>query len=143
YYQPDRSQERKTLERVALTLVGLSREQMEDVLKALDKAASQPDGNKSAKELADAHARHIEIMQTLRELLAAYSKVSTLDQLAEKFDKLARAQLELSLTSSKILKDLQDGGIYGLSRQRDQEFTVLEVEQGNLRKDVKDLLAKA
>src|SRR5262249_2209130 len=70
YYQSDKVQQRKTLERVATTLVALSHEQMEEVLKALDRAASEDDPERSAKELKEAHNRHLEIMLTLRTLLA-------------------------------------------------------------------------
>jgi hypothetical protein len=153
YYQPDKAQERQALERVATTLVGLSRDQMEEVLRALDKAALEPDAAKSAKELDVAHARHVEIMQTLRELLSEYGKVNSLDQLADKLDRLSRAQLELSLQSTKLLKDLDDPNqdpyrfsnmaANALTRSRNQEFMQLNVEQKDLRKDLKDILAKA
>jgi hypothetical protein len=153
YYQPDKTQQHKTLEKVAHTLVSLSREQMEEVLKALDKAAAAGEGDKSAKELEEAHGRHVEIMQSLRELLAEHYRVNSLDQLAEKLDKLARSQLELALHITKIYEELDDrfnpgaGGIGGqtlaATRARNQEFLQLDVEQGNLHKELKDALAKA
>ncbi len=105
YYQPDQAGQRKSLERIAVTLMALSREQMEDVLRRLDKAAAEPDADKSAKEMEAAHTRHVEIMQTLRALLAEYETVNTLDQIADKLDKLARTELELALQSSKLIQD--------------------------------------
>jgi len=108
FYQPDKTAQRKTLERVAGTLASLSREQMEDVLRRLDAAAAEPDPNKSAKELEAAHTRHVEIMQSLRGLLAEYENLSTLDLIAEKLDKLAKTELELSLQTNSMLKDPQD-----------------------------------
>ena len=159
YYQPDKGQQRKTLERVATTLVNLSREQMEDVLKRLDKAAAEADPEKSASELKEAHDRHIEIMQTLRALLAQYATVNTLDQIAEKLDKMAKSELELSLQSAKLAKDLEErpnmyqqggfGGGFGKGGKSfqgiltNQDLKQLEAEQGNLRDDLGKLLKKA
>src|SRR5262249_43762298 len=108
YYQPDQASQRKTLERVATTLAGLSRSQMAEVLQARDRAAPEGDPAKSAKELEEAHARHVEIMTTLKSLLAQYEYLQTLEQVADKVDKLARSQLELALQSTKFLKDYED-----------------------------------
>src|SRR5882762_4615245 len=147
YYQPDQANQRKTLERVATTLSGLSRSQMEEVLKALDKAAGEPDAAKSAKELEDAHARHVEIMTTLKSLLAEYEYLQTLDQVAEKIDKLAKAQLELALQGTKLIKDNEDRNNPDLTpaqrsqlllamRNRSQELKQLSAEQKSLQQDV-------
>jgi Domain of unknown function (DUF4175) len=158
YYQPDKVQQRKTLERVATTLVSLSREQMEEVLKSLDRAAAEPDPEKSAKELKEAHNRHIEIMLTLRELLAQYQTVSTIDQLADKLDKLAKTELELALQSTKLMKDMEEhpnqyqpnfGGGFGKGGKGfqgimfNQDLRQLETEQSNLHGDFGKLLQKA
>jgi len=160
YYQPDKAQERKTLERVAHTLVTLSREQMEEVLKRLDRAAAETDAEKSAQELKEAHDRHVEIMQTLRTLLAQYETVNNLDQIADKLDKLAKTELELALQSTKLAKDLEErpniyqgfGGGFGKGGRGpnfspglmvNQDLKQLETEQNNLRDDFGKLLKKA
>jgi hypothetical protein len=158
YYQPDKTQQRKTLERVATTLVGLSREQMEEVLKRLDKAAVETDPEKTTKELKEAHDRHLEIMQSLRALLAQYEIVNTLDQLAEKIDKLSKSELELALQSAKYAKDIEEqpnrfqqgfGGGFGKGGKGfqgimvNQDLKQLEAEQSNLVDDFGKLLKKA
>jgi hypothetical protein len=158
YYQPDKAHERKTLERVATTLVSLSREQMEEVLKGLDRASIAPNPEMSAKELKDAHDRHVEIMQTLRSLMAQYEIVNNLEQIADKFDKLAKSELELSLQSNKLGKDIEErpnmyqqgfGGGFGKGGKGfqgimfNQDLKQLETEQNNLRDDFGKLLKKA
>jgi hypothetical protein len=160
YYQPDQVQQRKSLERIAGVLIGLSREQMEDVLRRLDKAAAEPNPDVSAKEMAAAHARHVEIMQILRALMAEYENVSTLDQIADKLDKLARNELELSLQSNKLIQDIDSplasrGGAFGgfggkkggqgalsPAQLRNQNMKQLAAEQINLQKDLDGLLKK-
>jgi hypothetical protein len=154
YYQPDKNAQHKTLERVASTLAGLSRSQMEEVLKGLDKAAAQTDPAKSSKELQEAHDRHVEIMTALRGLLAEFDKVQTLDEAADKLDKLARTQLELALQTVKVGKDQQDMSNPNLTvvqrrellrsvTARSQVMKQLTAEQKNMQKDLGSLLTKA
>ena len=156
YYQPDKAAQRSALDNVAKTLSGLSREQMDDILKRLDKAATEPDAVKSANEIEKAHTRHLEVMVTLRELLAQYAMLNSLDQLAERLDKLARSELDLALVSSKFVKDDKEGlpnydtgfrgkGGGGLSPQqvRNLEYRQLSVEQNNIREDFDKLLKKS
>jgi hypothetical protein len=154
YYQPDKNSQHKTLERIAHTLAGLSRAQMEAVLKGLDKAAAEPDADKSSQELQAAHERHIEIMTTLRGLLAEFERVRTLDEAADKIDKLAKAQLELALQTVRIGKDQQDLSnpnlnlaqrreILRTATSRYQIMKQLGAEQKGLQKDLAGLLTKA
>jgi len=153
YYQPDAASQRKTLERVAGTLSGLSREQMDLVLRGLEKAAAEPDAAKSAKELEEAHARHVEIMTTLKTLLAEYENLQTLDAVAEKLDKLAKSELELALLTTKYAKDIDDrqngdltlqqrSALTAAMRFRQQEMKQLVAEQKSLKADLESLLTK-
>src|SRR2546421_13111358 len=56
YYQLDQNAERKLLHEVAVTLSGLSRKQMNDVLARLDAAAKTPDANTADEELQTGYA---------------------------------------------------------------------------------------
>jgi hypothetical protein len=109
YYQLDKSAERQMLQEVATALGGLSREQMTAVIAQLDAAARNPDAAKSQKEVEAAYGRHREIMASLKGLLSAYDAVKTLDQAAERLDRAARDQVELSLQTLALGNDLQNG----------------------------------
>lgn len=108
YYQVDKSAEKKLLEEVAATLSFLSRSQMTEVIARLEAAAKAPDTDKADKELTIAYARHREIIDTLKDMLARYDAVKTLDQVADRLDKLSQSQVDLHLLTSQLLQDWKD-----------------------------------
>jgi hypothetical protein len=103
YYKLDKAAQRKMLEEVAVTLHGLSREQMNQVIAKLDAAAVAPDAAKSEVELEAAYERHREILTALKAILARYDAVKTLDQAAQRLDKVAKAQLEQHLHTARLI----------------------------------------
>src|SRR5262245_31309772 len=110
YYEIDQATEKKMLEDMAGILAGLSKNQMSDVIKALDAAAKTPDESKSKDEIARAYARHREIVDSLKDLLARHDAVRNLDQAADRLDKMAKTQLELHMRTGQFMKDLTDRG---------------------------------
>src|SRR5262249_45044855 len=86
--------------------------------------------------------------------LARYETVRSLEQVADKLDKLAKAQLELALQSGKHLKDQQDRldpdlapfrrtQLLMANRLRPQELKQLAAEQKNVQRDFDNLLKQA
>jgi hypothetical protein len=107
YYQVDQAAQKKLLEEVARTLAGLSQGQMADVIRRLEAAARVQDSTKSEKELEAIYARHREILLILRGLLARYDAVKTLDQVADRLEKMALDQLEHYLQTAEILREAE------------------------------------
>src|SRR5262249_51671812 len=100
--------EQKILADIVRTLEGLSQEQMSEVLSRLDAAVRAPDPAAADKELAEAYARHREVINTLRGLLTRYDALRDLAQLADKLDKLAKQQLDLHLETARFIKNQED-----------------------------------
>jgi hypothetical protein len=103
YHKLDKASERKLIEEVALTLHGLSRRQMREVISRLEAAARMTDTDKSSQQIEIAYERHREILSTLKSLLARYDAIKTLDQAARVAEKLAQAELELHLKTAELL----------------------------------------
>src|SRR5882724_2213372 len=70
FYQVDKAQEKKLMEEMVGTLHGLSKSQMNEVIRRLDAAAKEKEQGKSEKELSQAYARHREILDALKEMTA-------------------------------------------------------------------------
>jgi hypothetical protein len=140
YYQLDRTAQGKLLDEVASTLSGLSKEQMQEVLARLEAAARTPDGARQGKEMDAAYARHREILEQLRKLLARYEAVRTLDQAADQLEKSSRDQLELYVKTTQMAQVLQDPGRRNEDKvARRMEIPVLGDEQRDLHRDVNSL----
>ncbi len=145
YYQLDKTAERKMLDDVAAQLGNLSREQMSAVLTKLEAAATEPDPAKAASELMAAYARHREVIVGLKKMLAGYDAVKTLDQAADRLDKLSREEVELALQSSAIWTMAKDPAEEALARVRRRATTTRTLaqrqaaEQTDFRKEVKAL----
>jgi len=154
YYQVEKGIEKKMLEEVAITLAGLSRDQMSQVITRLDAAARAGDPAKSEKEVSEAYIRHREILDSLKGLLSKYDAVKSLDQVAERLDKAARIQLELHLVTNQLIQNaMERQKPYLTPLQRNallKQFpnVLLEKKQqgdseGDLRKDVEIVLKQA
>jgi hypothetical protein len=154
YYQVEKAAEKKMLEEVAVTLAGLSKDQMTQVIARLDAAARAGDPAKSEKEVGEAYIRHREILDSLKGLLAKYDAVKSLDQVAERLDKAARIQLELHLVTKQLIHNALERQKPTLSPvQRSvliKQFPNILLEkkrqgdaQGDLRRDVEIVLKQA
>jgi colicin import membrane protein len=144
YYQLDKSAEKRFLDEVAATLAGLSREQMNEVIARLDKAARTPEGKKADQEVAQAYERHREILERLRGLLARYDAVKTLDQAAERLDRAGKEQLELHLRGDQLVQDWQNATDNRKPRQTLRTDLRREADdQGDLHKEVAAVLRQA
>src|SRR5262249_37299286 len=84
------------------TLAGLSKEQMTAVLAALEKA-SKTTGNERDGELKKAQELHVQIVLTLKGLLARFDAVRSLEQAADRLDKMSRDVAEQWLASAQLL----------------------------------------
>ncbi|MCI0378871.1 MAG: DUF4175 family protein [Gemmataceae bacterium] len=160
YYEVDKSAEKKLLEEMSGVLAGLSRNQMAEVIRRLDLAVKTPEEEKSNEELVKAYDRHREILDTLKSMLAKHDAVRSLDQAAERMDKLAKSQLELHLQTQQFIKDSIDRSDPNLAytrrlalakslrnlnmetkRQGDEQAGV-QIDADSLMKQVRDLSAK-
>src|SRR4051794_35957668 len=95
YYQVDKAGERKMLEEMTGVLTGLSKNQMNEVIRRLDAAARADDETKSSAEVQVAYDRPREILDSLKSLLSRHDAVRNLDQAADRLEKFAKNQLEL------------------------------------------------
>ncbi|MGL4555240.1 MAG: hypothetical protein ACRC33_29080 [Gemmataceae bacterium] len=89
YNRLERTAEKKLLDQVHGMLDGLSREQMAAVVAALDRAGALK-GEARDTELKAARDRHAEVVLGLKAVLAKFDAVKTLDQAADRLDKMAR-----------------------------------------------------
>ena len=110
YYQIDKGGERKLIDEMAGILSGLSRRQMNEVMRRLENAAQASDPTKAAGEVDVAYDRHREILDSLKSLLVRHEAVRSLGQAAELLEKLAKDQLELHLSTGQLIKDSVDQG---------------------------------
>lgn len=154
FYRVDRTEEKKLLEEVAGTLNGLSREQMAEVIARLEAAAvaeRAADKGKATAERAAAHKRHEEILRSLKGLLSRYDALKDLEQAADRLEKAAGSQFDLSRQTARTVKDLEDlqQGVRTAEEQRKlaerletlpQKVKQQENEQAELGKYVKDFL---
>src|SRR5262245_6521186 len=106
YYQLDKAAEKKMLEEMAGVLGGLSKTQMREVIQRLDAAAKASSADQSNKEVAAAYERHREVLDSLKSMLARYDAIRSLDQAADRFDKLAAHQLDLHFATDQLVRDL-------------------------------------
>ena len=101
YNRLDKSAEKQLLDQVASTLSGLSREQMTRLIDALEKAGKAK-GEARTQGLKEAQDRHEQIVLGLKVLLARFDAVKSLDQAAERLDKMARDELDQHLQNAQL-----------------------------------------
>jgi hypothetical protein len=101
YQKLDANTEQKMLDEVAATLRGLSREQMAGVLAHLDKAVAAPDEATASAEQKAAYQKHRQVVSSLKGLLDKLDVLKSLDQAANKIDRLARDQHGLHLRATQ------------------------------------------
>jgi hypothetical protein len=154
FYQLDKAAEKKMLEELAGMLSGLSREQMNEVIRRLDAAARAAGAKEANQELDEAYARHREILTSLKAMLARYDAVKNLDEVADRLDKASRSQLDLHWQTVELIKHVEDRQRLDLHPyQRTQMYKQipnlpLEIKrngdaQGDLHLDVARLLKQA
>ncbi len=108
YYQIDKGGERKLIDEMAGILAGLSRRQMNEVIRHLETAARASDPTKAAGDVDLAYDRHREILDSLKNLLIRHDAVRSLDQAADVLERLAKDQLEVHLATGQVIKDSVD-----------------------------------
>lgn len=128
YYQLEKGAERRLLSEVAGVLRGLSRQQMNEVIARLEKAATIPDSAKVSAETEQAYVRHREILVRLRELLSRFEAIRSLQQAAERMEQASRQELELSLRASGLVHQWQDAPENGHPRQGQKTRAKLQAE---------------
>lgn len=101
YNRLDKTAEKQLLDQVAGTLGGLSREQMMRLIDALEKAG-KVEGEARDKELQTAQERHEQIVLGLKGLLARFDALKSLEQAAERLDKMARDELDQYLQNVQL-----------------------------------------
>src|SRR5205823_6890565 len=99
---------KKPLNGVASTLSGLSRTQIAEVITRLEAAAAAKTEDQAGREMDAARERHKEILRSLKGLLSRYDAMKSLDQAAERLEKAATQQFDLSRQSARTLQDLED-----------------------------------
>src|SRR5688572_2856894 len=104
FHRLDTAEENRVLEEMAVSLAGLSKEQMSDVLRRLEAAAKTPDEAKSKAETEEAYAKHREVLVVLGRLLSRYDAVRSLDQAAERLEKLAMDEVEIHLQAAQLAR---------------------------------------
>ncbi len=108
FYGTDKDAQADVLGEMKTTLAGLSKNQMTAVIDQLEEAAKARDTKQSEKALDAAYTSHRKVIDTLRDMLARYDAVKSLDQAADRFEKLAKHQLELHLQTGQLIRDQEE-----------------------------------
>lgn len=108
YYKLDEQAERQVLAEVAGTLNKLSTNEMVEVIAKLDSAARAPNRQQSERELEEAYARHRAILTKLQGLMTKFDAAKSLDDAANRLERIASTQLDHHLTTAHLLKQLSD-----------------------------------
>jgi len=140
YNRLDSSSDKELLEQVNGILTGLSKEQMTALIAALEKAQKEK-GEARTDELKKAQARHAEIIDGLKTILARFDAVRSLDQAAERLDKMAADQVELFLGTAQLPCESENAG-----NKRTSALALrverLANEQGFIKKDFADVVTQ-
>lgn len=118
HYKLDEAGEKKLLNEAAVTLAGLSQQQMSEVLTKLDAAMQAADAETSTKNLTAAYEGHREALRKLKGLLGRFDAIRDLDTATLRIDKLARDELELSFRVADVLQDSLDSVATDANRRR-------------------------
>ncbi|MFN3487045.1 MAG: hypothetical protein ACK44W_16390, partial [Planctomycetota bacterium] len=105
FHRLDQVQERRLLEEVAGTLSTLSREEMARVLERLKAASAAPSDDAARVEIEGAYVHHRRILEALQRLLSRTDAVRDLEQAAERLERAAAAELELSLRTAEQTRE--------------------------------------
>ncbi|MFO0843877.1 MAG: hypothetical protein U0797_16020 [Gemmataceae bacterium] len=143
------SAQKAMLDEVSKTLAGVSREQMEALLASLEKASAAK-GDARTGELKKAGEHHERIVLELKGLLAKFDAVRSLDQAAERFEKLGFDQAEQALSAVQLVVDAEvvaptdrrRDPIPGRVQRAGSEQTFLSKDFANLVLQVIDLRGK-
>jgi hypothetical protein len=140
YNRLDASSDKQLLEQINGVLAGLSKDQMTALVAALEKAQKQK-GDARTEELRKAQARSAEIIEGLKSILAHFDAVRSLEQAAERLDKLAADQVELFLQTAQVTYESEHADPNGkklgtISLRIDRLIS----EQGFIKKEFADLL---
>lgn len=141
YNRLDKSAEKQLLDQVAGTLDGLSREQMLQLIAALEKAGKANDATRD-RELKEVQARHEQIVLGLKGLLARFDAVKSLEEAAERLDKMARDELDHYLQNVQMA--WEDDHAAQLSKKDDLRLRAEKIagEETFLHRDLSNLLAQ-
>ncbi len=139
YNRLDKSAEKQLLDQVAGTLNGLSREQMTRLIDALEKAGKVK-GEARTQELKEAQDRHEQIVLGLKGLLARFDAVKSLDQAAERLDKMARDELDQHLQNAQLTWEDNDRPNPKKSEESRRRAERLAGEQSFIHRDLTTLL---
>lgn len=104
YNRLGESGQKAMLDEVSKTLAGVSREQMAALLAALEKADGAK-GDARTGQMKKANEHHERIVLELKGLLAKFDAVRSLDQAAERFEKLGFDQAEQALAAIQLVVD--------------------------------------
>ena len=111
-YDGSESGQKALLDEVSKTLAGVSREQMAALIAALEKAGKATGDARSAA-LTKAAGHHEKIVLELKGLLAKFDAVRDLDGTAERLEKLARDEVEQSLSTSQLVYEAEHTNLVG------------------------------
>jgi hypothetical protein len=102
------SPEKEILKEMSGTLSGLSKNQMAEVIRQLESAASAKDEKLSDEAREKAYENHRQVLAALHEMVARFDAIKSLDQAADRFDKHAKLQLDLHLQTGQSVRDLAE-----------------------------------
>lgn len=108
YHQIDATSEQKLMDEAAEALKGLSQQQMQEILKQLEQAVKTPSPVEADQHLDAAQEKHREVLDRFRQLIARFELVRSLDQAAQKFDKLAKEEMLLRERVQRADQQKQD-----------------------------------
>lgn len=118
HYKLDTTEEKKLLDEAAATLTGLSQQQMTAVLSKLEAAMHAADEEAAKKNVSAAYDGHREALRRLRGLLGRFDALRDLDAAIQRFEKLAKDELELSFRVADVLQDSLDLSSLDANRRR-------------------------
>src|SRR5581483_3907297 len=101
----DKSGEQQMLREMSAALAGLSRQQMTEVIRRLEDAARATDEKQSEQSVSAAYESHRRVLDALKDMLARFEAIKTLEQAADRFDKHAKRELELHLQTGVMIHD--------------------------------------
>ena len=102
----DRIPEKKVMEEMSGTLAGLSKNQMEQVIRQLEAAAVAKTEKQSDEAYEKAYANHRQVLDALHEMVARHDAIKSLEQAADRFEQHAKKEFELHVQSGQSIRDL-------------------------------------
>jgi hypothetical protein len=141
YNRLDKTAEKQLLDQMAGTLGGLSREQMLQLISALEKAGKADETTREG-HLKEVESRHEQIVLGLKTLLARFDAIKSIDEAAERLDKMARDELDHYLQNVQM--SWEDENAAKLPKNGDLRFRAekLAGEETFLHRDLSNLLTQ-